>query len=170
MFLDLTSKNKTEIIKYVDNKNLYDCNKYLYSLKYYKFNTEYSLQYYDDAQFRKLVQLKIPKNKLSLNLSACDNITDKTLRETNVFCFVEPKPQEFWSLESITFKDFETELLYLKLFTKTNISQEPDWTYTNMTKCTSIIKLSILPIKFFICTLNYTLKLFNSHVTMIMIL
>ncbi len=67
------------IIKYVDNKHLYDCNKYLNSLKYYNFNREYSLKYYDDEQFRKLVQLKIPKNKLSLNLSCCDKIVDVSM-------------------------------------------------------------------------------------------
>ena len=67
------------IIKYVDNKHLYDCNKYLNSSKYYNFNKKYSLKYYDNAQFRKLVQLKIPKNKLSLNLSHCKNITDVSI-------------------------------------------------------------------------------------------
>ena len=67
------------ITKYLDNEHLYNCNKYLYSLKYYKFNEKYSLKYYDDEQFRKLVQLKIPKNKLSLNLSDCNKITDVSM-------------------------------------------------------------------------------------------
>lgn len=67
------------VIKYVDNKHLYDCNKYLNSLKYYKFNKKYSLKYYDDEQFRKLVQLKIPKNKLSLNFFECGNIIDVSM-------------------------------------------------------------------------------------------
>ena len=67
------------ITKHVESGHLYDCNKYLNSLKYYKFNRKYSLKYYDDKQFRKLVQLKIPKNKLSLNLSECYKIFDVSM-------------------------------------------------------------------------------------------
>jgi len=86
---------------------------------------------------------------------------DKTLREKNVFCFTEPDPKEFWSLGSINFKDFETELLYLKLFTKTktNLTQEihlDNWVH--MTRATSIIKITDFENKIFYMYIKLYLK------------
>ena len=60
-----------EINEYIQDNNLLVCNKYLKGLKlrYYKFNQKYSLKYYNDEKFKKLIQSKIPSNKLGLNLS-----------------------------------------------------------------------------------------------------
>ena len=90
---------------------------------------------------------------------------DKTVREKNVFLFTEPDPKEFWSLGSVNFKDFETELLYLKLFTKskTNITQEinlgtSENKLSHMTKATSIIKITDFENKIFYMYIKLHLK------------
>jgi hypothetical protein len=78
-----------------------------------------------------------------------------------VFCFTEPDPKEFWSLGNINFKDFKTELLYLKLFTKTktNLTQEihlDNWAH--MTRATSIIKITDFENKIFYMYIKLYLK------------
>ena len=57
-----------------DNK-LLDCNKYLNDLKlrYYKLTHKYSLQYYNDINFRNLIHSKLtnPSLQLGLNFYKC---------------------------------------------------------------------------------------------------
>ena len=76
---------------------------------------------------------------------------DKTLREQNNFRFPEPT-----SFGCINFKDFETELLYLKLFTKKNPLKESDWTH--FTKGTGIIKITDLDLQVFYMYIKVYLK------------
>ena len=68
LYIDNIVSLINEYIKY-DN-NLLICNKYFKEskLKYYKFNKYYSLKYYNDVKFRKLIKLNIPCNRISLNL------------------------------------------------------------------------------------------------------
>ena len=71
-----------QINEYIeDDNNLLVCNKYLKGLKlrYYRFNKKYSLKYYNNEEFRKLIQSKILSNKLSLNLSNCNKIRDVSM-------------------------------------------------------------------------------------------
>ena len=80
---------------------------------------------------------------------------DKTLREQTNFRFPDPK-----SFGCINFKDFETELLYLKLFTKTNLLKESDWTH--FTKGTGIIKITDLDGQVFYMYIKVYLKGHNN--------
>ena len=54
-----------------DDNNLLKCNKYLYDLKLksYKLNREYSLRYYNDAEFRNVIHSKITNPITQLNKS-----------------------------------------------------------------------------------------------------
>ena len=80
---------------------------------------------------------------------------DKTLREQTNFRFPEPT-----SFGCINFKDFETELLYLKPFTKTNPLKESDWTH--FTKGTGIIKITDLDSQVFYMYIKVYLKGHNN--------
>ena len=71
-----------EFIK--DDTHLLECNKYLneLKLKYYKLNKEYSLQYYNDINFRNRIYSKLtnPILQLWLNLTNYDEIIDDGLK------------------------------------------------------------------------------------------
>ena len=70
-----------------NENNLQVCNKELTKLKlgYYKFNKKYSLQYYNDEQFRDYVQTIMPSYKLSLNFSLRFLILNQNLKI--ILCF-----------------------------------------------------------------------------------
>ena len=83
---------------------------------------------------------------------------DRTLEEQNIFGFTkpEPEPEEFWSLGSVNLNDFETELIYLKLFTKTNSAETSQLKY--LTKSTSIIKITDFNDKIFYMYIKLYIK------------
>ena len=60
------------IISKVDGGYLFDCNKYYNSIKYYKFNREYTLKYYNDIQFKNSLELKKHRIKLLFPPFMCD--------------------------------------------------------------------------------------------------
>lgn len=74
-----------DIVSYInefikDDNPLLSCNKYLKGLKleYITLNKTYSLKYYENAEFRDLIQSKMNNSRfqLSLNLSNCSQVTD----------------------------------------------------------------------------------------------
>ena len=71
------------INEYATDNNLLNSNKYLNDLKLqnYQLNREYSLDYYEDEEFRNQVHSKLTNNQmhLALNLTGCINITDEVL-------------------------------------------------------------------------------------------
>ena len=58
-----------------DDNNLLNCSKCLYGMKlqYCKLNSEYSLKYYQDVNFKNLVNSKITNTRLQLNLNLSGN-------------------------------------------------------------------------------------------------
>jgi len=61
-----------KIISKVDGGYLFDCNKHYNSIKYYKFNMEYTLKYYNDIQFKNSLELKKHRIKLICLPPICD--------------------------------------------------------------------------------------------------
>ena len=59
-----------------DDNNLLNCNKYLNELKLknYKLNIEYSLKYYNNIHFQKLIHSKIINSRLQLSLNLTQTI------------------------------------------------------------------------------------------------
>ena len=73
-----------ELMRYIDVTKLLNSTKLLKNVKkkfiYRKLNKIYSLEYYNDEEFRNIIHNSItnPNKQISLNLSQCNNITDVT--------------------------------------------------------------------------------------------
>ena len=71
-----------ELIRYIDVTNLLNTTKLLKYVKkkfiYRKLNKKYSLEYYNNEEFRNIIHnsIKNPNKQISLNLSECKKITD----------------------------------------------------------------------------------------------
>ena len=71
-----------ELMRYIDVTNLLNTTKLLKYVKkkfiYRKLNKEYSLEYYNNEEFRKIVNNSVEKSnkQICLNLYCCDKITD----------------------------------------------------------------------------------------------
>ena len=72
------------IILKVDGDYLFNCNKYYYSIKYYIFNREYTLKYYNDIQFKN--SLKLKKHRIKLSFVPSFKITDISMLCDYHFC------------------------------------------------------------------------------------